>query len=274
MKIKLKMLRYYNLFLKILKIKKMNRLFLNSISLVLFIVILPSCQYLSSEKKEIIKESLTPGVDGIQKKYRKDKSLLSTIEYKDKKRHGISRLYYKDGKIIHNEIRYKMGVKHGITKSYYPNGQLYYSIQYLNGEREGIMKKYYKTGEVMAEVPYKEGKPQPGLIEYQKTGIRKVKYPSIVFKKIDKIASENKLIIKIKLSNGKKNVKFSKILFDNKGNEFSERFLLVENGTSNLYYPVFENKPVDEKLKIKAEIKTFLGNPLILFKEKKIQASW
>jgi antitoxin component YwqK of YwqJK toxin-antitoxin module len=252
----------------------MNRLLLNSVNLILLIIILPACQYLSFEKKNIVKEVLTQGVDGVQKKYRKNKSLLSAIEHKDKKRHGISRLYYKDGKTVHNEIRYKMGIKHGITKSYYPNGQLYYSVPYLNGEREGIMKKYYKTGEIMAEVPYKEGNSQPGLIEYQKTGNRKVKYPSIVFEEIDKAAFENKLIVRIKLSNGKKDVKFSKILFDNKGNEFSERFLLVENGTSNLNYPVFKNRPVDEKLKIKAEIKTFLGNPLILFKEKRIRASW
>ncbi len=252
----------------------MNRFFLNfalSIALLLF---LSSCQFSTEENKTNIEEELSPGVDGIQKKYRTDKTLLSTIEHKDGKRHGVSRSYYEDGKIVHNEVRYNMGRKNGITNSYYKNAQLYYSVKYVDGKREGILRKYYETSELMAEVPYKKGDAQSGLIEYQKSGEIKKIYPHIVFEEIDKIASENKYIIRVKLSKTNKSVKFKQILFDEIGNEVAEKNLFDNDGVVDVIYYVRKNTSKVVNVKIRAEFKTYLGNIFVTYKEKEINISF
>lgn len=252
----------------------MNKFLLNFPLSIILLLIVSSCQLSPEKNKTAIQEELSPGVDGIQKKYRADKTLLSAIEHKDGKRHGVSRSYYEDGKIIHNEIRYNMGSKNGMTNSYYKNGQLYYTVEYLNGKREGILMKFYETSELMAEVPYKNGAVQPGLIEYQKSGNKKKIYPHIVFEEINKIKTENKFLIRIKLSKNNKSVKFTQILFDEFGEELVEKILISNDGIAEIIYYVRKNTFKVVNLKIRAELKTYLGNTYVTYKEKEIKISF
>ena len=111
----------------------------------IFIIIfglLLSCQSTSEEKEN----------DNIQKNYRKNGTLMSSIEHKDGKRHGISTGYFEDGKTKQAEITYNMGVKHGITKMYYGDGKLYYSVNYVDGQKDGMMIKYDNKGRKTAEI--------------------------------------------------------------------------------------------------------------------------
>ncbi len=242
--------------------------------IMLVLLFLSSCEFLSFEKKEIETEELSAGVDGVQKKYRKDKSLLTTIEYKDNKRHGISRLYYEDGKTVHNEICYNMGAKNGITNSYYRSGHLYYTVKYVNGKREGILRKYYETGKIMAEVPYVKSEARPGLIEYQKTGEKKKIYPKLIFEEIDKTAFENKYIVRIRFSGGKKNVKFYKTMYDTNGDEFAEKRLITEDGVAENVFYIYKDGYIDEKFKIRAVYTTISRNPYVVYKTKHIKVEW
>jgi len=248
----------------------MKKFFLSLPLSVLLMISLPSCKFFSEEEKNSSKEELSPGVDGVQKKYRDNKTLLSTTEHKNAQRHGISRSYYEDGKTVHNEIRYNMGVKDGTTNSYYKNGQLYYSVEYVNGKREGILTKYYESGERMAEIPYEDNRVQEGLIEYQKSGKKKAVYPHIVFEEIDRMVLDSKYIIKIRLSDANKSVKFTQILYDESGNELAEKELLDYDGIAEIIIFVREHTSVHKTIKIRAEFNTFLGNPFVCYEEKSL----
>ncbi len=231
-----------------------------------------SCGFNTNSSSEVETEELSPGVDGVLKKYRKNKTLLSTIEHKDGKRHGISRLYYEDGKTIHNEICYKMGKKHGLTKSFYSDGSLYYTVNYNEGKRDGIMQKYYSEGMLMAEVPYEKGVIMPGLVEYQKTGEQKTIYPKLVFQEIDKTVSEYKYVVRMFFEGKKNGVTFFNYIYDDKGEKIAERYLPVDkNGVAEVVFYLRKGGEIDRKLSIRAEYKTFLGNIYVVQKEKRIK---
>lgn len=252
----------------------MTRNFLNLLLSIFLLFFVSSCQLSQNKENSTIKEELTPGVDGVRKNYRNDKTLLSTIEYKDGKRHGISRSYYDNGKVVQKEICYNLGRKSGTTNSYYKNGNLYYTVEYVDDKREGVQKKYYESAELMAEVPYKNGLVQPGLIEYQKSGKRKKLYPTIVFEEINKIDIENKYIIRVKLSMHNKSVKFTQIKFNESGDELVEKKLICDHGVAELVYFVRKNTPKVIKVKIRAELKTFLGNTFVTYNEKEVNINF
>ncbi len=235
---------------------------------------LSACHYYQSDKSKSAEASSTKVLNGLQKNYRKDKTMLSAINYKDGKRHGISRSYFEDGKTIRNEIIYVNGIKNGLTKSYFRTGKILYTVNYVNGKRDGIMKRYYRSGELMAETPYKNGRIQEGLIEYQKTGKIKMKYPEIIFEEIDNTAFERKYIVKVKLSNDSKNVKFYRIYFDESGNEVSEKRLSENKSFIDVNYYLSRGEVIVDRLKIRAEFKTFLDNTYVIYKEKQIKISW
>ena len=252
----------------------MNKKLIAFLFPILGMITLSSCQYFKTEEKIIVEEELSPGVDGIQKKYRKNKTLLATIEHRDKKRHGISRSYYDDGKTVHNEIRYNMGTKEGITNSYYRNAQLYYTVKYVEGKRDGILTKYYKTGKLLAEVPYDKGEAKTGLVEYKETGEIKKIYPEILFEEIDKTAFENKYIIRVKLTGGKKNVKFYRILYDRFGSEMGQKNLTDKSGVTEEVFYINEGGYINEKFTIKAVYTTTLYNPYVIYRTKQIKIDW
>ena len=236
----------------------------------LILSLLSSCQFFADEKSESNEKLKTDGANGLKKRYRKDKTLHSAIETKDNKRHGVARSYFEDGKTVFNEIRYDKGVKNGITNSYYKSGQLFYSVNYIDGKRQGFMSKYYRSGELMAKIPYKNSEIQEGLIEYQKSGKQKVIYPHIVFEEINKAATENVYIVQIKLSNAKKNVRFYRILVDGNGDEVIEK-MVMDDGIAQVRFDVRGRHTLDVKIKIKAEITTFLGNTNIIYDEKHLK---
>lgn len=244
----------------------MNKVFLHLPLLVILLLFLSSCQYFHTEDNKGKTEEQSAKEQLVKKNYRTDNSLYSAIEYKDNMRHGVARSYHKDGKTIYNEISYKFGIKNGLTNSYYKNGKLYYSINYIDGKRQGVMKKYYRTGELMAEIPFKDSQVQEGLKEFQKSGKLKVIYPHIVFEKIDNTAFEHTYIVRVKLSNAKKNVKFYRILIDEDGTEIIQN-LLLNNGIADVRFDVRGKRPINVNLKIKAEFTTFLRNTYIIYKE-------
>jgi antitoxin component YwqK of YwqJK toxin-antitoxin module len=241
---------------------------------VFVLISIQGCQFVKKEKKEKVEENLTPGVDGVQHKKNKAGILISSIEHKNGKRHGISRFYYEDGKTIHKEIKYIRGRKEGITRLYYKSGKLYYTVNYKKGKRNGLMRKYYESGIQSTEMTYIDGKPQPGLIEYNTKGKRKKLYPKIIFEEIDKTATENKYILRISLTKGKRKVDFSRIVFDQKGNEIGEAIVKTNNGVGKIEFNLPDGGIINQKIKIKAVYITPLRNYYIIYKEKRIKAEW
>ena len=68
-------------------------------------------------------------------------------KYKEGKKHGSCREWYKNGQ-LKKEEQYKMGKLYGESKAWYENGQLKDSIYYLNGYREGLRKGWHENGQL------------------------------------------------------------------------------------------------------------------------------
>jgi len=72
------------------------------------------------------------------------------------KREGISRLYYRNGK-LKRESMYKNGRKEGIEEEYSKNGVLRLAIRYKDDLRDGMYRAYSK-GNLHREYTYKKGR--------------------------------------------------------------------------------------------------------------------
>ena len=68
----------------------------------------------------------------------------------------IVRLYYESGQLW-LEKEYKNDKRHGISKNWYENGQLLYEYKYKNGLRHGISKNWYENGQLKWEEEYQNG---------------------------------------------------------------------------------------------------------------------
>lgn len=93
--------------------------------------------------------------------YENSKKIKQTVEFKDGKRHGELKEYYRNG-ILKVRQYYKNDTLNDSSFFYHENGNLSY-FQYLkNFEKEGTWKKYNKQGKVYEEInfkdDYKEGK--------------------------------------------------------------------------------------------------------------------
>ena len=92
---------------------------------------------------------------GTQKKmehYCKKKISLRTEM--DGCRHGMEKAWYCGTGILERETPYNTCKRHGIEKVYDKQGNLIYTIPYFNGLREGTVKGYYPNGNLKYQVTY------------------------------------------------------------------------------------------------------------------------
>jgi antitoxin component YwqK of YwqJK toxin-antitoxin module len=198
--------------------------------------------------------------DTVLMNYNEKGVLQSEVTVKNGQMNGISFNYYDNGK-IENEITYKDGKKDGRSTWNYENGELYRETQYVDGVMEGVQKKYYKGGRLMAEIPYSKGELQPGTKEYTTEGTLKKNIPDIVFEEIDKIAFDNKYILRISLSKNKSGTKFWRYIETMKGNMALVNLKLQDNH-AEISWDVPKGAFVMEKVRVIAEFNTTLNNPV------------
>jgi len=110
---------------------------------------------------------------------RPDGTIKTIVNYKDGIKHGLSYLYYADGKSIQLKIPYVVGARHGISKKYYPDGALYAETPYDSDLLHGVRKTWYSNGNLKAQVPYFQGLTGTGTKEYFVSG--KVKTQPLLF---------------------------------------------------------------------------------------------
>ena len=204
--------------------------------------------------------------EGITKNYNKSGNLISEVNYSNNKLDGLSTNYYASGK-VHSTIMYKNGVKNGETVWYYESGKVFRVTPFTDGEINGIQKFYFEDGKPMAEVPYKNGQPGIGTKEYSKEGNLITKYPTIKFDEINHILVEDKLILKVRLSNNSYRVEFFK------GNLADGKYLsdnLTEipdnRGVCTFEYYVPSGYVKNEKLNFVVKYKTDYDLPYIMQK--------
>ena len=113
----------------------------------------------------------------------------------------------------------------------------------------------------MAEVPYQNGEPVEGLKEYTTSGTLVTGYPTIQFKKMEKL-DENKVLLRINLSNFSPNVTFYQYI-ENNGKTIKNA-IPADQGVAQLNFTLRPGFRIDnKKVTIYAETNSGRGNPYI-----------
>jgi len=204
--------------------------------------------------------------DSVYLRYNDKGRLTSYSTYKNGVKNGIAKKYFKNGK-VEFIINYKDGIKNGLTKWFYESGNIYRETVYLDGEEDGIQKKFYEDGKLIAEIPYKHGIVLPGLKEYTKAGKLKKIYPELVIKPINKLAFENKYILRFYLTDKPKSATYFRV-FKNKNNLDEVHFEIEKKGgVADIEYDLIRGGYIMEKVIVRAEFKTTLSNTYVVEKE-------
>jgi hypothetical protein len=202
--------------------------------------------------------------NGNAKYYDESGHLLSTAEYKNDKREGWVINYNPENGKITAKAFYKNDEQNGEVIQNYKEGMLFRTSKYVNGRVNGVIKTYWPDGKLKAENTFKMGKPGTGLVEYNKEGIP-LKQPVILVNEINQAALLNKIVLKISLSDGNKDVDF--YLDDlEEGKYFNPMTYQLRNddGISSIEYPVHRGITLIQKISIISKSKTIYGNTLIL----------
>jgi antitoxin component YwqK of YwqJK toxin-antitoxin module len=204
---------------------------------------------------------------GLTKNYDRTGKLLSQVNYVNNTREGMATNFYAASGKVNSTLVYKNGIKVDDEIWYYESGQPYRITPYKNGLANGIQKCYYEDGKIKAEVPFKNGNPGIGLKEYKKDGSLITDYPTLIIKQKDYLASANKVILNIELSDPYKEVKFYKGTLE-EGKYITKKLfqLAAENSMAQVDFNVPPGSTVNQKVMIIANTKTPMGNPLILSK--------
>jgi len=161
-----------------------------------------------SKKTEIVKKEVaTPKVkNGEVTYYYKSGKVKSIVNFKDNKKVGVSHTFYNTGEKQY-EIHYVDGMKDGKVIWFYQSGKVYRTTEFRRGKKTGYQLKYYENGKLKSENLYKNNMLAQGLREISNTG--KVKStPEIEYQKINQLSNSETYIIRLKLSNSSKRVKF------------------------------------------------------------------
>ncbi|MCH1478554.1 MAG: toxin-antitoxin system YwqK family antitoxin, partial [Crocinitomicaceae bacterium] len=117
--------------------------------LFLFLLVgLVSCGDVNEELKE-------KGKHTIKKHF--DTGEILEEQYLNGKKEGISKKWYKNGK-LKSEANYKGGKKEGPCKNWYSNGQLKSEFVYKDGKYDGIHREWHENGQLKSKRNYKRGK--------------------------------------------------------------------------------------------------------------------
>src|SRR5690606_1336582 len=84
-------------------------------------------------------------------------------------RQGITKMFYKDGK-LHAEIHFKDGKKHGLEKSYYKSGEaMHIGLNHL-GKQDSTWVWFYENGAIEEKSDWINGASHGETITYYKDG--------------------------------------------------------------------------------------------------------
>lgn len=96
-------------------------------------------------------------LEGLQKGYSQNGTLVVEREYKGGIPHGIEKHYYPDG-ILKQKGVFSDGKEIGVWEMYYPNGQVKQKSIFNKGVMDGESVAYYSTGKILATEVAKNGK--------------------------------------------------------------------------------------------------------------------
>jgi antitoxin component YwqK of YwqJK toxin-antitoxin module len=143
---------------------------------------------------------------GITKNYDEQGNLMSTVNYVDGYKDGVTVNYYKSG-AKNQEMYYEKNQLQGEAKMYYEDGNVYMITNFKDGKKHGLEKTFYKNGKVQMEAEYYKGGIGIGLKEYNEKGEIINKAPSIEVKEGRRTANGH-IMLEISLSDRSSAVKF------------------------------------------------------------------
>lgn len=119
-----------------------------------------------------IQETNQP-ITGVHFSYAEENGqVLAEQNFKNGKRHGISKEYFKNGQ-VRESMNYKEGMGDGVLNVYNPSGDLLVRRRYKNGLLNGF-SEWYKNRELTQRMNYKDNQPN-GLSEHYDDGKLKSK---------------------------------------------------------------------------------------------------
>lgn len=245
----------------------------NYLKLLIYLVIINSlltgCDWFSTphvNDQKVTGWAIDDAGDSVYMRYNDKGRLTSYSTYKNGLKNGLAKKYFDNG-TVEFEILYTNGLKNGLTRWYYKSGGIYRETIYFDGQEDGIQKKYYEDGKLMAEVPYNNGLVISGLKEYTKSGKLKKIYPDLVIKSIDKLAFENKYILRCYLTNKPKGAKYFRVIHHHNSDRDSFINLNSNDGVTDIEYFLPRGGYIMEKVIVRAEYKTTLNNTYVVEKE-------
>lgn len=235
------------------------------------LIILSLCMVLVACKDQKSGKQSKKDSPVLVKKKRADGTLQSVAQIDGQNyAHGVKVSYYDDGKTVRSKSSWVHGSKNGAAAVYYKNGQLFEHCSFQDGSRHGVSKKYFKTGELLSSCTYEHGKVLPGLIEYSETG-EKISYADITIREIDKLAWENKFILRIDANCSNRKVE---IFRESTSSGVKLKTPLeVKKGVAEDVFTVAQGDILMQSVNYVVEVNTNLGNTLVRIVNHKVAAS-
>lgn len=218
-----------------------------------------SCQP-KTDRDKLKSEEVNPDGSILKRTFKPDGKLFAEIQKKDGKKNGVTKNYYANGK-VQVETSFVNDSKEGDSKFYYEDGKICQHVIYKNNVKHGIEKHYYKDGKLACEIPYLNGEVEPGLKEYNSEGVLIKKYPTIVITPVNNMASGNKYILRLSLSNKTRAVAFARVKFEN-GRKISQDIETIK-GIGDLTFVVRSGRGYREEVILEASFETVYGNPYV-----------
>ncbi len=239
---------------------------MKSLPLVIFLLLVMSCE---TKKKDVKSKKKADTTDGLKKYYTKEGKLKTELTIVKGKRNGVAKTYYKNGKVS-LEMNYKMGKRDGLSKRYYEDGTIYQETNYKDDKIDGVRRKYREDGKPMSITRYENDLPCSGLREFLLKGSEKDNFPSIVITPEDRLKQEGVYIINLSLSNKSRRVKFYIGNLSPSGC-LTEKLVSVlmdkRTGRGKVPYTLPPGGFMMEELNFVAEVETMSGNAFITQKK-------
>jgi hypothetical protein len=233
---------------------------INNILCLCIAIMLFSCQN-QSPQNSLAGETVNPDGSVTKRTFTADGKLFAEIIKKDGKKNGLTKNFYGNSKVS-VQTNYKDDKKEGESIWYYTDGKVCQRTIYKNDVKDGIDRHYYKNGKPAAEIPYKNGEVEPGLREYSNEGILITNNsPSILVRPIDQMATQNKYVLQLRLSNKSEHVVFSRVYFEKDKKSYQE--IPTFKGVGNLVFNMYQGRSVQEKVILEASFETAYGNPYV-----------
>ena len=232
----------------------LSRIVFVSIALIMY-----SCQP-STDRDKLSAEVVNPDGSILKRTFKPNGKLFAEIQKKDGKKNGVTKNYYENGK-VQVETNFVNDKKEGDSKFYFEDGKIFQHVIYKNDLKHGIKKNYYKNGKLACEIPYINGEVEPGLKEYSSEGKLVLSNPTIIVTPINKMASGNKYILRLTLSNKSHEVSFARVYFEEE--KKTKLNIETKNGIGDLTFVVNPGRGYREKVILEASFTTVYGNPYV-----------